>query len=167
MKHYALPFAFAIILALFGPLAASAPEQLFSLTLATPKEPLKAGTELDLFVTVTNTSNRNISFITSPGEMPEDGLLYQIDVRDAQGHAAPLSADLRTRDPRIPINYDSRSARTLKPGESFIDKVTVTQFYDLSRPGEYMISVARAMPPRQNLGKGSVKSNTITLTVTQ
>jgi hypothetical protein len=120
-----------------------------------------------LLVTVTNTSNRDISFITSPGPIPEDGLIYQIDVRDAQGRSAPPSADLRTRDPRVPINYGSRLARTLKPGESFVDQVTVTRFYDLSRPGEYTISVSRPMPPRQNLGKGSVKSNAITVKVTQ
>jgi hypothetical protein len=166
MKHYALSLAYALTLVLFGPLAASA-EQLFSLTIAAPKEPLKAGAEVHLLVTVTNTSNRDISFITSPGPIPEDGLLYQIHVRDAQGRSLPPSADLRTRDKRVPINYGSRLARTLKPGESFVDQVTVSRFYDLSRPGEYTISVARPMPPRQNLGKGSVKSNAVTVTVTQ
>jgi hypothetical protein len=132
-----------------------------------PKGPLKAGSELDLLVSVTNNSNRVISFITSPGEIPEDGVLYQIDVRDAQGHTAPLSTNLHAADARIPINNGSRFARELEPGKSFIDRITVTRFYDLSCPGEYTISVARPMPPHQNLGKGSDKSNTITVTVTR
>lgn len=165
MKNYVRFFACAMTFIPLAALAASDPNQLFSLTLAAPKEPLKAGTELHLLVTVTNTSNRSISFITSPGPIPEDGLLYEINVCDAQGRSAPPSAYLRTRDRRIPMDYGSRLARTLKPGEFFVDQVTVTNFYDLRRPGKYTISVARSMPPRQNLGKGTVKSNVITITV--
>ncbi len=167
MKPYTLFLAYAFTLISCGPIAMSTPKQLFSLTIAAPKEPVKEGEELQLLVTVTNTSNRTISFITSPGPIPEDSLLYEINVRDAQGNPAPASAYLRTRDKRIPIDYGSRFARTLKPGESFVDQVTVTRFYDLSGPGEYTISVSRPMPPRQSLGKGSVKSNAVTVTVTQ
>jgi hypothetical protein len=43
MKHYALSLAYALTLVSFGPPAASAAEQLFSLTVAAPKEPLKQG----------------------------------------------------------------------------------------------------------------------------
>jgi hypothetical protein len=167
MKRYTLPFTYAITLMSLAALAVPGPKPLFSLTVAAPKEPLKAGTELILSVTVTNTSDRNISFITSPGLVPEDGFLYEIDVRDAQGRSAPPSAYLRNRDPRISIYKGSMTHRTLKPGESFVDEVTVTGFYDLSQPGEYKISVARSMPPYQNLGKGRVKSNVITVTLTK
>jgi predicted DNA-binding transcriptional regulator AlpA len=41
------------------------------------------------------------------------------------------------------------------------------QLYDLSQPGMYTISVEREFPPAQNLGVGSIKSNTITVTVTK
>ena len=167
MRQLVHSLACAIALTFVATLAAQGPKQSFSLTIAAPKEPLRAGTELRLLVTVTNTSDRNISFITSPGPIPEDGLLYEINVRDAQARSAPPSVYLRTRDKRIPTDYGSRFARTLRPGQSFVDQVTVTKFYDLSRPGNYTISVARPMPPRQNLGKGSVKSNPVTVVVTQ
>jgi len=166
IRHFFQLFACGIALVCLALLQASTPKEAFSLTIAAPKEPLRAGAELRLQITVTNTSNRKISFITSPGPIPEDGFLYEIDVRDEQGRSVPLSSDLRGRDPRVPVDYGSRTARTLAPGESFVDQVTVTRFYDLTRPGQYTISVARSMPPRQNLGNGTVKSNSITLAVT-
>src|SRR5437660_6684758 len=166
MKHFVHYIACAITLASYAALAVPGPKQFFSLTIAAPKEPIKAGTELRLLVTVTNTSDRDISFITSPGRIPEDGDRYEIDVRDAQGSPAPPSVYLRTKDKRIPIDYGgSRFARTLRPGESFVDQVTVTGFYDLSQPGNYTISVALPMPPLQNLGEGKVKSTSLTVPV--
>jgi len=167
MKHALHYFACVIILTSFAALAAPGPKQLFSLTIAAPKEPIRAGTELRLLVTVTNTSDRTISFITSPGPIPEDGARYEIDVRDVQGSPAPPSAHLRGRDNRISTDYGSRIARTLGPGESFVDQVTVTRFHDLSQLGKYTIWVALPIPPRQDLGEGKVKSNSITVTVMQ
>jgi hypothetical protein len=76
-----------------------------------------------------------------------------------------LQSKRTSNDKRVSMYHGGFTSRTLKPGESFIDEVTVTQFYDLSQPGEYTISLARPFPPRQNLGEGRVKSNTITLTV--
>lgn len=167
MKQRCQSFICAISLVLFAVSLSAANRQLFSLSLATPKRPLKAGTELRLLVNVTNTSSRTISFITSPGEVPEDGLLYEINVRDEHNHSAPPSAYLRTMDKRVSTFGGSFTAHALKPGESFVDEVTVTLFYELSRPGKYTISVSRPFPPRQNLGKGKVTSNTITVTVVQ
>ena len=65
------------------------------------------------------------------------------------------------------MDYGSSLARTLMPGESFIDQVTVTRFYDLSQSGKYTIGVALQIPPRQDLGKGVIKSNSIVVTVTK
>jgi len=164
MKH--LVYYFFYIIALIS-LTVPGPKQLFSLTIAAPKEPIRSGKEFCLLVTVTNTSDRAISFITSPGPIPEDGFRYEISVRDAQGNAAAPSANLHTKDRRIPTEYESRIARTLRTNESFVDQITVTRFYDLSQPGKYTIWVALPIPPRQNLGEGNVRSNTIIVTVTQ
>lgn len=167
MRHLIHSLVFVIVLSSVAAPIAPRSKQLFSLTIAPPKEPLKAGSEVRLLVTVANTSDRNISFITSPGPIPEDGILYEIYVRDAQGRSAPPSVYLRTKDKRIPINNGSRLARTLRPGDSFVDQVTVTTFYDLSLPGKYTIALAREIPPRQNLGSGVVKSNSINVIVTK
>lgn len=149
-------------------LAPANSKQLFSLALSAPKEPIKAGANLDLLVTVTNTSARKIAFIVSPGPLPEDGWQYEITVRDSLGRPAPPSAYVRNLDKRLPL-YPGGSTvgRTLAPGESFVDEVDVTMLYDLSRPGKYTISVSRDFPPRQNLGEGRVLSNTITVTVVE
>jgi hypothetical protein len=155
---------------LFSAVPASAvpnTRQPFSVTLHAPNTPVKAGLELRLLVTVKNTSNRSITFSTSPGVTPDDSFDYEIDARDGQGHPAPPSAQIRIRDKHIPRGFGSAVGRTLQPGESFTDQVTVTTFYDLSQPGKYTISVARPFEPWQNLGKGSVKSNTITIAVTK
>src|SRR5437879_7508980 len=98
MKHLVHCIVYMIGLTSAAALTAPEPKQFFSLTIAAPKEPIRAGAELHLFVTVTNTSNRTISFITSPGPIPEDGLLYEISVRDAHGRSAPPSAYLRNKD---------------------------------------------------------------------
>jgi hypothetical protein len=142
-----------------------ASQDLFSLKIAQPNGPQKAGTDLRLLVTVTNTSNREITFITSPGPLPEDDSQYELTVRDEHGQPAPPSTYMRTRDKRLPIDYGSRVGKTLKPGESFVDTVTITRFFDLSRPGKYTIAVLRQNPPRQNLGDGKVKSNSVTVAV--
>lgn len=164
--HHICCFAWAIILLCSLRLAADGPKQLFSLTIAAPKEPIKAGTEVRLLVTVKNTSNRTISFVVSPGLVPEDGLLYRINARDAKGQQAPPSAAIRNRDKRVSAQYFiSRTARTLRPGAFFVDQVTITDFYDLSEPGNYTISLAREIPVHQKLGKGSVKSNDVTVTI--
>jgi hypothetical protein len=142
-------------------------KQLFSLSIAAPSEPVKSGVELRLSVTVTNTSDRTIGFIRSPGLLPEEGYRYEIEVRDAGGHPAPSSAHMRDLKNKTTATFESNVARWLKPGESFVDEIDVTKFYDLSQPGKYTISVARPIPPAQNLGEGKVKSNSITVTVVQ
>jgi len=166
VKRICWSFIYAVALISVATPSMCGPRQSFSLTIATPKEPLKAGAELRLLVTLTNTSARSIVFGRSPGPIPEEGFRYEIDVRDALGRPAPPSVYVRELTGKITDNWSSNLSRTLEPGESFVDEVTVTRFYDLSQPGKYTISVARPIEPWQNLGKGSVKSNAVTVAVT-
>jgi hypothetical protein len=53
----------------------------------------------------------------------------------------------------------------LKPGEAQAGTATITRLYDLSRPGNYTIQVSQ--PLSDNPEDGVVKSNTITVTVTE
>jgi len=161
-KYCICAFAFTF----FAALSEGSDKQLFSLTLAAPTEPLKAGAEVRLHVTVTNTSERNIAFIRSPGLIPEEAFRYDMDVRNEQGKSAPPSVYVRQLKNSTTVTEEiSRYARWLKPGEFFVDDLEITKFYDLSQPGKYTISVTRPIPPRQNLGEGKVKSNSITVTV--
>jgi hypothetical protein len=165
MKRMAISLIFALTLVWFASFRVSAEKQLFSLTVEAPSEPLKVGGELRLRVTVTNTSSHTIVFVRSPGQIPEEFFRYSVEVRDSKGQSAPPSAYVKQlNDPRA-STFESRRAYSLKPGESFVDDVEVTKFYDLSQPGTYTISVAREFPPRQKLGEGKVKSNSVRLTV--
>ena len=141
------------------------PRPVFSLAIASPETPIKAGAELKLHVTITNTSERDITFVTSVGPVPDDDHYYRVTPRYEDGSIAPPSRFVRERDERIPIDYGSQIGRTLRPKQSFVDQITVTWLFDLSRPGRYTISVARQMPPRQNLGNSWITSNEITITV--
>jgi len=112
--------------------------------------------------------------VTSPGPIPEDWFLYKIRVLDARGRTAPPSAEARARDKRLPLYSGSFFARELPPGGSFVDQITVTHFYDLSRPGKYTVSVARAIDtydvgveglPPEKLPKGIIRSNAVSIAV--
>jgi hypothetical protein len=104
-------------------LSVSAGRQLFSLTIAAPVDPLKSGAELRLLVKVTNTSDRTIGFIRSPGLLPDEGFRYEIEVRNAQGELAPPSAYVQDLKNKTTTTFESRVARWLKPGESFVDGI--------------------------------------------
>lgn len=166
MKRMDPHILYAVVLVLAANVSVHAGKRLFSLTIAAPSEPLKSGSELRLHVTLRNTSEARIGFIRSPGLIPEEGFRYEIEVRDANGHAAPPSEHVRELSGKRTVEWSSNLARWLNPGESFVDEVCITEFYDLSRPGKYTVSVAREFPPAQGLGKGSVKSNVVTVVVT-
>jgi len=158
-------FFIGVVFASCATLLVSADKQLFSLNIAPPSGPLKAGAELRLLVTVTNTSDRTIGFISSLGLVPENSYLYEIEVLGPLGNSAPPSDYVRNLKNKPTADFRSEVAHWLKPGASFVDQVTVTRFYDLSEPGKYTIALAREIPPAQNLGKGKVRSNSITITV--
>jgi hypothetical protein len=172
------------LIALIAPVGAfaSGAEQPFSVSLKAPDKPLKAGAELVLRATIKNTSDHDMAFPTSPGLIPSDGFRYQIEIRDKDGRPAPPSArvlELRKLQeeagkegkPVLPGPPTSNTSRPLKPGESFVDEINVSDYFRLDRPGVYTIWVIRPLPPYltgntpKKFWKGSVRSNTITVTV--
>jgi hypothetical protein len=159
---------------------ASGAEQPFSVTLQALSKTLKPGCQVYLLVTIKNTSSRDLTFVRGSafGVSHEGTEKYRIEAHDEQGRPAPPSAlVLESRKPVasgkavVEWSYENQ-ARTLKPGESFVDAIDVTEYYDLSRPGIYTIWVSRHMPPKVTSHgvewpKGSVRSNAITVTVTK
>jgi hypothetical protein len=147
-----------------------------SVTLKVPNKPLKAGTDLVLRATVKNTSDHDIIFPTSPGLIPSDGLRYDIQALDEQAQPAPPSARVlaqrATRGKGGPgVAVIGNTGHTLKPGQSLVEEINVTRYYDLSRPGTYTIWVIHPLPLQvppwaaKKYWKGFVRSNTITVTV--
>jgi hypothetical protein len=54
-----------------------------------------------------------------------------------------------------------------KPGESALEELNVTDFYDMSKPGTYEITVSRETDPDHPDKSVTVKSNTLTIVVPQ
>ena len=149
---------------------AQAASQPFAITISplhdgdSSSDVIKAGEPLALTVTLVNNSHKAVSI----PNMDLD-LYYTIDVRDEHGNTAPETEEARKmREAASSPNYRrwrSGVMGKLKPHDKSTDKLLVTQYWDMSRPGKYTIQVERQLP--EELGKGSVKSNTITVTVTE
>jgi hypothetical protein len=142
------------------------PSQLpFSIVINTEHEPFKAGAEVLLQITLTNTSNREIALSKAPGDLPQAESEYSIKVLDSQGREVPDTDYGQKIKQRKILVSRSRVSWTLGPGESLKDGAIISKLYDISHPGKYTGQVMRSIPPQ--LGKGTVKSNIIQVTVTE
>jgi len=155
--------ALLALLALAALAAASPP--LFTLTLAAPEQPLKAGGTLLLSLTVTNTSDHEVGFPTGHGSAEAGVFLYQIHVLDDLGPPVPRMLLPCQRSPNLCVASESTQTTPLKPSESLTDEVNVTSLYDLSRPGKYKIWVAEPFYRGPDQPNGLVTSNVVMVTV--
>lgn len=131
----------------------------FTLTLEAEENQIKTGAEIKVDITLRNSSNRAIYISLGPAELD-----YAFEVRDGQNKVPP-ETDFARKSKGRPY-YGNDTVFTLQPGESLPKALlVVTKFYDMSRPGKYTIQVSRVVP--KDLGSGMVKSNTITVTVTE
>lgn len=153
-----------IAVSLLSALVISAGEQKpFSLSIETQPQTAKVGEEILLRVTLTNTSSSEIRFGEVPGDPPPGEFVYKIEVQDSKGQSARLTEYGRKFDSAVPAR-GSRVTHALQPGESLTDNVTLNKLYDFSRPDKYTVKVARQIP--DHLGKGIIKANPITVTIT-
>ncbi len=124
---------------------------------------VKAGSEIFIKVHLKNTSKRNLSLDYDADSRTGVGFSHQYEVRDSSGSLAqkrPIS------HPEIGSTGHGWPARTLKPGESLdINGDYISRLYDLSQPGKYTIQLSRIVSA--DAKNDVVKSNTITVTVTQ
>ncbi len=131
----------------------------FSIVLATANPSIKPGTDVWVKIQLTNNTRHDLSLPV----MDINGVdaEYQFDVRSTDGSSV---AKIVNAHPEIKIG--SIKSRTVKPGESTRwEEVRASKVYDMSRPGEYVIQVSRVVS--ENATEGIVKSNTITITVTE
>jgi hypothetical protein len=139
---------------------ASQASQPFSLTIQPVQERLRSGSQVELKLTLINTSNTEITLRDT-----NRWCNYALEVRDSQGRLAPEAnyrRDLRCGNP-VAVTVGRRIIRVLKPGQSYEDTMVVNQTYDFSHPGEYSIQVMRDIP--KELGRGVVKSNEIRIII--
>lgn len=103
--------------------------------------------ESDHPITYRNTNSCNYSFkvFTSAGTLaPETEQKKQVNCESKGG------LEITGRDILM----------TLKPGESSGENITLTEWYDMSQPGEYSVQVDRTFP-----GVGHFSSNIVYVTV--
>jgi hypothetical protein len=130
----------------------------FALTLEAEENPVQADSEVKVDITLRNSSNR--AMYTTMGLSEVD---YALDVRDSQNRKPPETEYARNLKGRA--YFFNETTFYLQPGESLPKApLVVSKFYDLSRPAKYAIQVSRAVP--KELGGGTIKSNTLTVTVT-
>lgn len=144
-----------------------------TLVSADPKPPLsvvtsplsqtvKRGADVRLNVTLTNTSEHELSFSDRNPFCD-----YPIKIRDSGGSQAPeTAAKQQSRcDGKLQLILGRNILIILKPGESFSEEITVSFFYDLRRTGAYTVQVYRHLPAE--ISKQGIPSNSATVVVTE
>jgi len=133
----------------------------FSLTITAARAEVKSGSEPTVITTLTNLSNRVATLeFTSPL------CDYVVEVRDSTGKLAPDTNDKPAPFCAGGMKISGRDIITqLKPNDSWKDNIPVSLSSDMSRPGRYSVQVM--WKPPKEFGGALVKSNTITVTVTE
>lgn len=171
--NFRFPILVALLFAYGEHLIAQEPAQegrkaSFSMNISLTSATVKPGDEVQVIVSLTNTSKEGISLWRARRGPP----LYSIEVLDRAGKPAPLTplgiafrrGDLVIREqgkPQRIIPGGSGAFAAIAPGETAKDVFLLSQQVDLSQPGEYMIQLVRADPATKVL----VKSNAVTLKV--
>ena len=157
IANFVLIMVFSCFSGVNFPPTASQPLSLF---ITPAHQTVKVGSEIKIRTKLTNQTDHVITFFDTNFDCD-----YPTEVRDDKGNLVPLTPyrqQLRCND-RL---GDTRNILvTLKPQESIDEEILVHKLYELSRPGSYLVQVSRTIPKK--LGDGTVKSNSVKITVTE
>lgn len=130
----------------------------FSLRVEAPAN-VAAGSEIVATISLTNTSNSEITIMVSPGK--EHGELeMNVIVRDESGKdAEPTSYWRKTR---TGVGGSWKYIK-LSPGGVYEEHIKLNRLYDLSESGTYTVQVRRSVP--KGLGEGFIESNVVKLNI--
>jgi hypothetical protein len=152
---------------------AEASKPVFAIAIGTPRSTVKSRSEVMVNIEVTNISGSATKLV---GATPAV-LGYAVDVRDSAGKPVPLTRRgtatvnqrfaAGDRAGRRFIGPGSVTDSTVPPGGVVKEELTVTDFFDLSRPGTYTIQVQRPDFRSQPPGSRMLKSNIIAITVAE
>jgi hypothetical protein len=141
------------------------PSPTFSISLHAAQSTAIVGAPVKMDITLTNTSKSVI--VVAQDKSRKGDFTYAISVRDAAQKEAPWTDYHRalngesTTTPMIIVS--GGGPHRLEPGESMVDTLEINDLYDLRMPGKYTVQVERTDSASKNL----VKSNLVTLTITQ
>jgi len=117
------------------------------------------GEPVKIQITLTNTSSREIGILRSAAEFD-----YAIEVRNARGKLVPMTPSFQEKNKPGSVRvFSSNVLYPLKPGDTLTDEVVVTDLYQMANAGKYSVVITRELP--EDLGKGTVRSNTLAVTV--
>jgi len=130
----------------------------FKIAIAVENPTVAAGAEVIVGVSLTNTSDRDVS----EGAMYMDttGLdsTLRFEVRDDHGKIVP-----KRTYPHPELATGSVKFRTIPPGQTLTQQQRVGALYDMRKPGKYSIQAFRRMTANPD---EDIKSNVLTVTVT-
>ena len=133
-----------------------------SITVNTLQQSFKLGSEIDLEITLTNTSGKTRSIYWPVDNLVEDDFEYKIMVLDQAG-----KMPVRTRIGRNVIDHDAGinighahvlPHRDLKDGEMVKEKLDLTRYF-VFQPGKYTVQL------QLQWGNETPKSNTLSFVV--
>ncbi len=136
--------------------------QPLEIAISTQQSKIMAGDPIKIAITMKNMSDHDITIIKFGGDSQAE-LNYEIIVRDKNGEMLNETSYRKGIKEGV---AGSRKLFTLKPSAEITEKANINKLYDLSMPGEYTVQVEKELPPSEGKGKGTIKSNTITVTVT-
>jgi hypothetical protein len=132
--------------------------QPFSLTLNAP-ETVGIKEKLVVKVLLTNTSDKDLVVL-------QCGYTDYVVELEGIGTAKASETDLGTRLNNKMLGAVCMATRTvLKPDEGVSDEIQIDKLYRMDSPGQYVIRVQRDVPNWMG-SKGTIKSNSVTVTVT-
>jgi len=129
----------------------------FKVVVAVENSTVVAGSDVAVDVSLTNTSNQDVS----------EGVMYKgtgidstlrFEVRDGNGKLVP-----KRTYPHPELATGSVKFRTISVGETLTQHQTVSALYDLRKPGKYTVQVFRRSSANPD---DDIKSNIVTITVT-
>jgi hypothetical protein len=154
---FSSPIAVLAIWILALPSWAASPP--YTLKITAEASTVKAGTDVYITIQITNTSKSDIDCTIAANNVLGVDVKYQYYVRDTAGG---LISKRKTNHPEWSPGHIRLC--TIKPGEVATSEGNrVSNLYDMSTPGQYMLRVTRALSDAPN---DVVKSNIIKITVT-
>jgi hypothetical protein len=98
----------------------------------------RKGEPITITVSVENLTNEPLHLLVSC-----DALDYKLTVEGEGGYSPPLTAFGRKVTDPLVMHYCARRSRSLNPGEPRRVTLPLSDIYDLSRSGKYVITVNR------------------------
>ena len=141
-------------------------EQPIKITIMAAQNNFMAGNPIEITITMKNISDHDINIVQWTGDKHQAELSYAVIVRDKNGEM-PIETEYKKRlneGGAVAVIAGSHKLITFKPGDEITETSNLNKLYNLSRLGEYTVQVEKKLPDSE--GEDTVKSNTITVTVT-